>query len=197
MKQCLQTIFIFFCLFPSLSFGAILTDISIEKKGGRYILHIKAQVNANANRVKQIITNYGNLTSINPYLKESNVISTSGHKRATVSMLTDACVLFICYKIRHVQVFQRQGNDIVYGRIIPKMSDFKQGWTRWTIKEGKSNTREEITQLMLDTEMTPDFFILPIIGTHHLKNKILEIATVTINNLEKEAQQTLPIRSKQ
>ena len=191
MKLYLRTTFFFFCLFSPLSSGATLTHISVEKQGERYILHIKAQVNANANRVKQIVTNYGNLTSINPYLKESNVISTSGHKRATVSMLTDACVLFICYKIRHVQVFQRQGSDIIYGRIIPKMSDFKQGWTRWTIKEDKSNTKEEITQLMLDTEMTPDFFILPIIGTHHVKNKILEIATATIINLEKEAQKTL------
>ncbi len=188
MKYYLQTTFILFCLFSPLSFAAILTDISIEKKGERYILHIEAQVKANTNRVKQIITNYGNLTSINPYLEESDVVSVSENERSTVSMLTHACVLFICYKIRHVQVFQRQGNDIVYGRIIPKISDFKEGWTRWTIKKNKSDTKKDVTQLILDTEMTPDFFILPIIGTHHLKNKIIEIATATINKLEEKAQ---------
>jgi hypothetical protein len=188
MKRCLRTIFILFSFFSSLSFGATLTAVSVEKIGERYILHIRAQVDANTDRIKDIVTDYNNLTLINPYLKESNVISRPGDKRTTVNMLTKACILLVCYKIRHVQVFQRQGNDVIYGRIVPNISDFKQGWTRWTIKEDKSNTGKEVTQLMLDTEITPDFFILPIIGTHHLKNKILEIATATINKLEEKAQ---------
>lgn len=188
MAYSLRIIFVLFCLCPTLAFAATLTSISVEKKGERYILHVEAQIDANSNIVKKIVTNYGELTSINPYLKESNVISTE-NKRTTVGMLTNACVLVICFKIRHVQIFRRKGDDIIYGRIIPKMSDFKQGWTRWTITEDKSNREKIVTQLVLDTEMMPDFFILPIIGTHHLKNEILEIAEATINNLEKKAQE--------
>ena len=187
-KYCLQVIFIFLCLFSSYSSGATLTIINVEKQGNRYILHAEAEVNAESSRVKQIITDYNNLTSINPYLKESKLISTSEDDRKTVSTLTEACILFICYKVRHVQVFQPLENNILYGRTIPKRSDFKQGWTRWIIKEDKLNTIKTITLLTVDTEMTPDFFILPIIGTHHMKKKILEIAIISINNLEIEAQ---------
>jgi predicted transcriptional regulator len=188
MTRWLLATFFFFCFFSTLSFAATLSDISVEKKGDRYILHIKAKVDANSNRIKRIVTDYNNLKSINPYLKESEVVSKSENNRATVSMLTKACVLFICYKIRHVQDFQRQGNDIIYGRIIPKKSDFKQGWSRWTITADDSNNQKEVTQLVFDSEMTPDFFILPIIGTYHIKKKILEIAMITINKLEKKAQ---------
>lgn len=187
MMYFLRSIFILFCLSPTISAAATLNFVSVEKHGERYILHIEAQIEAESNKVKQIITNYSNLLLINPSLKESNIISTENNL-TTVSMLTDTCVLFVCYKIRHVQVFRKQGDDIIFGRIVPNKSDFKQGWSRWTIKEAKSEENNKLTKLMLDTEMTPDFFILPIIGTHHVKNKILEIAKATINNLEREAQ---------
>jgi len=188
MKPLLLTIFIFFCLFSPFSSSATLTTVNIEKQGERYILHITVQVNANVDSVKQIITDYENLTSINPYLKESKVISMTDNKRTTVSMLTEACVLFICFKIRHVDIFQRVGDDIIFIRTIPKISDFKEGWSRWTIKEINSNNNKTVTQLSLDSEMVPDFFILPIIGPYQLKKKIIEIASVTINNLEIKAQ---------
>ncbi len=186
MKLRLKIIFIFFCLTPLLSFGATLTEVDVEKHGERYTLHIKAEINARADNVKNIITDYEHLISINPYLKESIILSRPGAKRTTVNMLTHACVLFVCYTMRHVQAFQPIKNNVVYGRIIPNKSDFKQGWTRWTINSNRENT---VTQLIINTEMTPDFFVLPIIGTYHLKNMIAEIATVTINNLEQKAQE--------
>jgi hypothetical protein len=191
MKFDLRSIFIFLFLFPALTSAATLTNVNVEKQGKQYTLHIKALVNADINKVKQIITDYNNLTSINPYLIESKLISRTEDEKTTVSTLSEACILFICYKIRHVQIFQQLKNDILYGRTIPKMSDFKQGWTRWTIKEDKSNPNKKVTQLTLDTKMTPDFFILPIIGTYQVKKKMLEIATVTIHNLEKEAQKNI------
>lgn len=191
MIYSLRITFILFCLFPVFSLAATLTTVSVKKEKERYILHIEAQIDAESNNVKQIVTNYENLTLINPSLKESKVVSLE-NKLTTVSMLTETCVLVICYKIRHVQVFRRQGKNIIFGRIIPNRSDFKQGWTRWTITEGKSEAGKSVTKLMLDTEMTPDFFILPIIGTHHVKNKIREIAEATIQNLEKEAQKDTP-----
>ncbi len=188
MKLCSHVAFIFFYLFPLLSSGATLTTINVKKNGERYILHVEAQVNANINTVKRIITDYNNLTSINPYMKESKVISRTDDNRSTVRTLTKACLLFVCYKVKHVQTFQVLENNIIFGRTIPHLSDFKYGWTRWIIKEEKTGAKNTVTRLIIDTEMTPDFFILPIIGTHHLKKKIIEIATVTINNLEKEVQ---------
>jgi len=193
MKHWLQITLITCSLSSSPCFGATLYDVNIEKQGEIYILHIVAQINAEANVVEKIITDYNNLTSINPYLKESNIISVSENKRKTVNMLTHACVLFICYTFRQVQVFQPAKDNIVYGRIIPDKSDFKQGWSRWTVKEDKSNPGITTTQLIIDSEMIPDFFIFPIIGAHHLKKKIIEMTTETIDNLEKEARKKIAL----
>jgi len=188
MKCRICPIFIFCYLLSGLSHGAEITTIDIKQQQERYILHIDAQINANMDKVKQIITDFENLPSINPYLKESKVISTTEDGRKMVSMLTEACILFICYKIRHVQIFHLIGAYIVFGHIIPDKSDFKYGWTRWTIRDKSTNINTPLTQITLDGEITPDFFIVPVIGSYQFRKKMIEIATVTINNLEKEAQ---------
>lgn len=189
MKQLLQITFIFCYLFPSIAVAATLTNVNVEQKGNNYIVHVESLINANINEVKRLITDYENLPLINPYLKQSKITFVAKDGRKTVSMLTKACILLICYKIRHVQVFQLIGSDMVYGRVIPEKSDFKNGWTRWIIRKNINQNKSIAgTQVILDGEMTPDFFILPVIGPYHLKKKILEIATTTINNLEKIAQ---------
>jgi hypothetical protein len=189
MKYNLLLILISLSLFSEQSFSATLTKANVEKKGERYILHMEAELNADDIKVKEIISDYNNLTSINPYLIESNIISTSENKRTTVNLLTKACVLFICYELRQVQDFHPIKNNIIYGRIIPDQSDFKQGWSRWKIEPVITSNGTK-TRLIIDTEMTPDFFIVPILGPHHIKNKIIEIATDTIIKLEIEAQKT-------
>ncbi len=175
-----------FLMLP-VTFAATLSVVEVEKKDGAYVTHIEAGLNADAKIIEDIITDYENLIYINPYLLESNIISTEENQRQTVDMLTHACILFICYTFRQTQVFQPVKDNAIFGRIIPEKSDFNRGWTRWEITENESNLKEPAT-LVIDIEMEPDFFILPIIGTHHVKKKIIEITTVTINNLEKEAQ---------
>jgi hypothetical protein len=187
MNRHLIITFVIFALYTPFCFAAKLTDVSVEKKDDRYILHIETVIKADSNRVKKIITDYNNLTTINPALRESNIVSID-NDRTTVNMLTHTCVLFICYTIRHFQAFQFIDNNTVYARIIPESSDFKYGWVRWFFKDDKIDSNEMLTELTFDAELTPDFFILPIIGTYQLKKKLLEIASATIRNLEIKAQ---------
>lgn len=197
MKRELYVVFIFWFLYPDFSIAATLTNVNVEKQGKHYILHVKALIKADTDEVKRIVTDYENLPSINPYLKESKIVSVSDEERKTVSMLTEACILLICYKIRHIQVFHTIGANIVYGLVIPDKSDFKYGWTRWTIQKSRNSdfSNNPMTEVILDGDMEPDFFILPVIGPYHLKKKILEIATITIDNLEKEAQKFSDIKN--
>lgn len=179
-------------LLPGISLCAEISSIEVTQEKNLYRLHMDATVNADINNIKKIIIDFENLPSINPYLKESKIINISEDNRSTVSMLTETCILFICYNTRHVQTFHPVKNGILYGRIIPKMSDFKSGWVRWKIKEKDSNKTFPVTQIILDTEMTPDFFIAPVIGPYQIKKKMFEIAKATINNLEEKAKIDYP-----
>lgn len=187
MKYSLILTLLFILFISPLSSAATLSIVEVDKKDSVYITHIEAQINADSKIIESIITDYKNLMLINPYLLESDVLATQENQRQTVNMLTHACVLFICYTFRQTQDFHPVKNNAIYGRIIPDRSDFKEGWTRWEVTKNKSSSKQATT-LIVDIEMVPDFFILPIIGTHHVKKKIIEITTVTINNLEKKAQ---------
>jgi hypothetical protein len=153
---------------------------------------MNATLNADVDNVIKIITDYDNLTLINPHLKESKVLNKSEDGRTTVSMLTEACVLFLCYSVRHVQTSHFIRNGVLFSRIIPEESDFRSGWIRWEIKAMDSNKKYPVTQIILDIEMVPDFFILPVIGPHQIKRKMLEMAKVTIDKLEEKAKLTFP-----
>ena len=177
-------------LLPGASLCAEVNSVEVNQKKGVYHLHIDMTVNADTDSIKRFITDYENLALITPYLKESKLVNKSEDQRTTVSMLTEICIFIICYNIRHVQTFDPLNNDVLYSRIIPRMSDFKSGWVRWEIKEKDSNRISPVTQIIFDTEITPDFFIPPVIGPYQMKKKMLEIAKVTINNLEEKAKLT-------
>ncbi len=179
-------------LLPGASLCAEIDEVDVRKENNHYYLHMNATVNADVDNVIKIITDYENLPSINPYLKESKVLNTPGDERTTVSMLTEACVLFLCYSVRHVQTSHFIRNGVLFSRIIPEESDFRSGWIRWEIKAMDSNKIYPVTQITLDIEMVPDFFILPVIGPHQIKRKMLEMAKVTIDKLEEKAKLTFP-----
>ena len=187
-----KTILVVLSQLPGPSLCADINIIEVSREKGRYHLHTNTIVYARVDNVRRIITDYENLTSIIPNLKESKLLNKSENGRTTVSMLTKMCVFFLCYKIRHVQTFHLIKNDILFSRIIPEKSDFKSGWMRWEIKEIDSDKMTPVTQIILDIEMTPDFFIPPLIGPYQFKRKLLGVTRTTINKLEEKAKTNSP-----
>ena len=174
-------------LLPGISLCADIKTIEIKKETNLYHMHINATVNADVDNVIRIITDYENLPLINPYLKESRLLENPEDERTTVNMLTEICVLFLCYSIRHIQTFHTIDNGILFSRIIPGKSDFQAGWMRWEIKGMDSNKIHPVTKIILDIEMVPDFFVPPVIGPYQIKKIMLEMTRATIINLENKA----------
>jgi hypothetical protein len=174
-------------LLSTTSLCADIKIVEVRQEHNLYHLHINSTVNAEIDDIRRIIIDYENLTLINPYLKESKLLNKSEDERTTMSMLTETCIFFLCYNIRHVQTFHSVKNNILFARIIPERSDFQAGWMRWEIKEIDSNKKYPVTQIIMDIEMVPDFFVPPVIGPYQIKKIMLEMARITINNLEEKA----------
>lgn len=191
-KSFSKIILITLVLLPGTSLCAEINSVEVRKENNHYYLHINATVNADINNVINIVTDYENLASINPYLIESKLLDNPKDERTTVNMLTEICVLFLCYNIRHVQTFSYIENGILFSRIIPGMSDFQAGWMRWEIKEIDSNKIYPVTQIIMNIEIVPDFFIPPVIGPYQIKKIMLEMTRDTIINLEEKANINLP-----
>jgi len=187
-----KIILVILALLPGTCLCTEINSADVRKENNHYYLHINATVNADVDNVIRIITDYENLPSINPYLKESKLLDNPEGERTTVSMITETCILFLCYNIRHVHTFHFIENGILFSRIIPEGSDFQAGWMRWEIKAIDSNKIYPVTQIILDIEMVPDFFVVPVIGSYQIKRKMLEIVKITIDKLEEKASPTFP-----
>ncbi len=186
-RSLLKTLLVTLILLPGIALCADIKTIEIKKEKNLYHIHINATVHADFDKVISIITDYENLPLINPYLKQSKLLDTPEDERSTVNMLTEICVLFVCYNIRHVQTFHFVEDGILFSRIIPEKSNFQAGWMRWEIKEIDSNRIYPVTRIILDIEMVPDFFVPPVIGPYQIKKIMLEMTRATILNLEKKA----------
>ncbi len=187
-----KIILITLILLPGTSLGAEINSVEVRKENNHYYLHINATVKADVDNTIKIITDYENLPSINPYLKESKLLEEPENERTTVNMLTELCILFLCYNIRHVQTFHYIDNGILFSRIIPGKSDFHAGWMRWEIKGIDSNKIYPVTQIVLTIELVPDFFVPPVIGPYQIRKIMLEMTRATISNLERKANINLP-----
>ncbi len=187
-----KIILITLILLPGTSLGAEINSVEVRKENNHYYLHINATVKADVDNTIKIITDYENLPSINPYLKESKLLKEPENERTTVNMLTELCILFLCYNIRHVQTFRYIDNGILFSRIIPGKSDFHAGWMRWEIKGIDSNKIYPVTQIVLTIALVPDFFVPPVIGPYQIRKIMLEMTRATISNLERKANINLP-----
>lgn len=165
--------------------AATMTQVEVTNDKKRYRMTATAVLQAATNNVIKIMVAYDKLTSINPYLVESRLLSSKGDTQR-VSMVTRTCFMLICYKMQHVQDFVRPDQQTIYSEFIPELSDFRNGWTRWTATSVEG-AGQSTTLLKIELEVEPDFFIMPVIGTRVLKDKLIEITEVTVDNLEKKA----------
>lgn len=172
----------FLLLNSGLVYGAELLSLEVTRKDQRYVLHAKAFIAADVNIVYGLISDYENLTSINPFLKESKIVAQGQRGTQIVKLVTETCIMFICKRLRHLQSFRTEENGDLYADIIPRESDFKYGWLRW-----RAVARDDGAMVVFDSEVVPDFKIPPVLGPYIVKSKMLEMTRKTIAALEKRA----------
>lgn len=189
MNRLRPALLVFCLLWHAPLFAAELTTIQVDETDGSYRVNIVAIVNADAGAVTGIIRDYENLPGVNPYLVESDILAATDDV-VTVSMLTEVCILFLCYQVRHVQDFTEVGPGRTEATVIPARSDLLHGWISWQIKP--VDAVPGTTEIRMAAEMMPDFFILPWIGPYQMKRMIVKITADTIQNVEHKAKQQGP-----
>lgn len=178
-----SSLFVLLFLLPfSLSQAAELQKLSVDNVQGHYRLYLHALLKAPLLEVEKIITDYNNLKRINPYLKQSQAEPMDENRHTLVHLITKSCVLFICYELLHDQRFEPMTDGVLTAVISTGNSDFKSGNFRWTLE-----AQGEMTSIIMETDVEPDFIIPPMIGPYLVEKKLREIALATVENIERYA----------
>ncbi len=158
-----------------------LAASTIEQAEFRYADHayryrFTAHLDARADAVRRVMTNYDGLARINDDIVLSRVIARYDEHSLKRQLLMKHCLLVFCFDLDFVErVDLREDGDIVT-TIVPGEGNFRRGETVWHIEALADGS----TRVTTRSEQEPAFFIPPVLGPLLMKRSFLrEIAETT------------------
>lgn len=153
---------------------------NVAYESGIYSMSFAVEINADFEKVRAIVTDYGNLAKLSNMLVASTVISTPDEKFKRRLLVLRACVLLFCREVKLVDRIEEIGRDVIVTTVIPELSDFKSGMSHWQLTRLAGGK----TRLEFNCKAEPDFWIPPIIGPIMIKHRLQREATIIITNIE-------------
>lgn len=170
---------------PACAIAGDVVSADVEYRDERYFVAIESVVNADPEKIYDLLTDFNHLTKLNPDIKESHVIFSLDENTHRTHIVTDSCITFYCKKITLQQDVEELGRGIIVTTVVPDKSDFVYGHARWKIEDNGNHT----TRIYYSNDMKPKFFVPPLIGPLLIKDKLREEVLATINGLERLAEQ--------
>ena len=165
--------------------GGELFYLLVEHEQQQYAITINAIIDADPQTVLTLLTDYTELGRLNASVRETEVLDAPTNGVARVRVVTQLCVLLLlCKSIVHVQDFERPQPYELTATIVGDGSDFKEGWARWLLIPDEKRTR-----IVFSSELTPRFWIPPLVGPLMVKSMLKSEALETIHGLEQRAVQ--------
>ena len=153
--------------------------VEVQREAGNvYHFSMRFVANAAPYPVFAIITNYDQLPELNPLIKSSRLLPSNSSGIDRVELITEGCILFFCKKVRRVEDVSIDKHLNITTVVVPSLSDFKSGDTRWTfIPEGNK------TIVHYTASMQPSFWLPPFVGPYALKKQIRSQLQYTANKI--------------
>ena len=167
-------------LIQSSDAGEVL-DSNVGTHEDHFLLRIDMLIDADTERVYQLLTDYAHLDQLSQSITRSEVLE-SQPPNYRIRVTTDGCMLFFCRELVQVQDVTELNDGYILVTVVPEMSDFSYSRNLWRIRNQKGRTR-----VTYSSDLVPGFWIPPLIGTSLFKHKLLEETRLLIENLERLA----------
>ncbi|MHB8254035.1 MAG: SRPBCC family protein, partial [Acidiferrobacter sp.] len=127
-------------------------------------------------RIWTILTDYPQIKRLNPSVQQSRVIRRDG--LTLLRMRIRSCVLFICFPVTQTESMTTRRFVEIRGVIIPTLSSFRSGVSRWRLAPVKRGTR-----ITFQAVLVPSFYIPPILDSWIIKRKLTAEMRATADHL--------------
>ncbi len=127
--------------------------------GGRYRLVSEIRMDAPADGVFEVLSDYEGFPRLSSVFEEGRVLEPVSNGRGLVYLRMKGCVLFFCRQVELVEILQVDPPREIIAVIDPDRSDLDFGRAVWSVvSEGSGSL------VRYELEMDPDFWIPPLIG---------------------------------
>jgi hypothetical protein len=165
---------------------AAIHDLDIERHRGRYELVANAHLEAPAEAIYAVLTDYddnrfGRISSV---YKESGFLEPASDGTPIVYTLMEGCLMFYCVSMRRVERLEVEAPYWIRTVTLPEHSDFTYSTSEWTLEPESGGT-----SMIYRLEMEPDFWVPPVIGPWYLKRTLAKGGVNAVNRIERLARQ--------
>jgi Polyketide cyclase / dehydrase and lipid transport len=157
-------------------------DIEVTEQGGLYHISASIVINAPADYVHQVLSDFVHIYRLNPSIIESEVLPSDEPGSTRVRTLVLGCAGYFCEELERIEKVRELPSGDLVAEIVPEKSEFRSGRTVWHVE-----ALGERSRLVYDSEMEPDFFIPPVVGKFMVKKSIRTGIATSFQNLEKIA----------
>lgn len=162
--------------------AATVLSLNVQHQGERYRLQAVILLAASPPAIMRVLQNPHQLPRLNPNITSVRVLARSPSV-TRVETRVELCILFLCRTLHRTQDVRQVSATELRAGIVPSLSDFSYGVSRWTLTRVPQGTR-----LLYKSEIEPKDWVLPIVGSWLIRNFLKEQVRVTSRNLEKLAQ---------
>jgi len=156
-----------------------LEELSVTVDNGDYRIRITMVMDAPADYVYRVITDYKHAYRINPCLTKTEVLPSPDEDTVRVHNHSVHCVWLFCFEIDWVgDIVELQKGHIMVDTL-PEFSSFDSGKAVWLI-----HPQGERTWLFHSSHLKPNFFIPPFIGEHIVKQHMRDETLDTFKRIE-------------
>jgi len=167
------------CLFGSISSAAEFEELSVTEANGEYRLRIVAVLDAPADYVHIVVTDYKHAYRINPSVIKVEIQPSDHDGVVRVHNLSEQRVGPFCFNINWVGDILDTGDGDIRVKTVPEPGNFESGDAIWKIRP-----RGERTWVLHESRLKPDFFIPPVIGENIMRNKMKTNTLDTFKRIE-------------
>ncbi len=159
-------------------------EVNVRYADKTYFLSAEFTVEAAPARVMEILTDFKNISDLNPSIIESEIQDSSIADSLRVRTVVHDCILFFCKSITRVEDITQFENSKLEAFILPLLSDLRSGYAVWGLTQHSLDT-----VVKYDASMQPKFWIPPIIRSYVLKKKFKQRVIESVKLLQQKAKE--------
>jgi hypothetical protein len=154
-------------------------EISATNADGVYRLRVVAVLDAPADYVYNVITDYMHAYRINPTVTEVEILPSDRDEVVRVRNLSEHWVGPFCFVVEWVGDITAPKHGHLKIKTIPELSSFESGSAIWELRP-----QGERTWVLHESSFKPDFLIPPLNGDHIMEEQMKEGTLDTFNRIE-------------
>ena len=156
-----------------------IVRLQVEQHADVYHVYVEMNIDAPAERVREILTDYEGLQRLSQTITSSRVIDSADNRAVRVLTRFEKCVLFFCMSLHKVEDISEDLDGRLIVSMVPDASSFRSGQSSWEVQSTINGSR-----VIHQASLEPDIRLPAWMGRSIMKNTLRQEIEESFENLE-------------